>query len=91
MCKCCKLYEDTDAYLQQNNLKTCQGCRDYKGLHKNKDQTPTQPREQEQDTTDNKPNKITYNNIINSKIEQVLNYLKTKYQISENIQDIQHI
>ena len=46
---------------------------------------------QKQTTTDNKQYRITHNNIITRKIEQVLNYLKTKYQISENIQDIQHI
>ena len=68
--------QDTSRYLQQNNFKTCQGCRGYKRLHKHKENTPPQPTEQEQYTTGNKQHKRTCDHIINNKIEQVLVYEK---------------
>ena len=45
---CCKLYETPVDYLQQNNFKTCLGCRDYERLHTKDENTPPQPTEQEQ-------------------------------------------
>ena len=59
--------QDTSRYLQQKNFKTCQGCRDYKRLHKRKENAPPQPTEQAQYTTGNKQPKRTCDNIRNNK------------------------
>ena len=96
LCKGCKCFKMPEDYVQTNTFKTCQVCREYKCLHNKKEDTRPSPQdveeeEGEENTPENKQPKTTRDHKVKNQIERVLNYLKTKYKISENIQDLQHI
>jgi hypothetical protein len=91
-CKCgnCRCFKPLDSFIAKKQLLTCLDCRIMKNPKKNKNEDQTEQTDTEQPEI-KILHKQKYKQEYKHKLTNILQYLKTKYNILETIEDLQQI